>query len=87
MGASQSEETPGGAEAAGGDAREPSLYRRAKMSPEQWPIVYSDVYNIGFLGLERIHPFDSGKWGKVFSILKGEQLLYTQYRLESLEQR
>ena len=37
----------------------------------QWPIVYSDDYNIGFLGLERLHPFDSGKWGKVFHYLKG----------------
>ena len=37
----------------------------------QWPIVYSDDYNIGFLGLERLHPFDSGKWGKVFQYLKG----------------
>jgi len=37
----------------------------------QWPVVYSSDYNIGFLGLERLHPFDSGKWGKVFQYLKG----------------
>ena len=37
----------------------------------QWPIVYSPEYNIGFLGMEKLHPFDSGKWGKVYGFLKG----------------
>lgn len=41
----------------------------------QWPIVYSDDYNIGFLGLERLHPFDSGKWGKVFQHLKEAKMV------------
>ena len=45
------------------------LYVEVKAT--QWPIVYSHDYNIGFLGLERLHPFDSGKWGKVFQFLKG----------------
>ena len=39
--------------------------------PTQWPIVYGPEYNIGFLGLERLHPFDAGKWGKVYNFLKG----------------
>ncbi len=38
----------------------------------QWPIVYSTEYNIGFLGMEKMHPFDSGKWGKVFQFLRGK---------------
>ena len=38
----------------------------------QWPIVYAPEYNIGFLGLERLHPFDAGKWGKVYNFLKGK---------------
>lgn len=37
----------------------------------QWPIVYTPEYNIGFLGLEKLHPFDAGKWGKVYEFLKG----------------
>lgn len=45
----------------------------------QWPIMYSPVYNIGFLGLEKLHPFDAGKWGRIFNYLKGED-----YDLESL---
>ncbi|XP_001636500.2 histone deacetylase 11 [Nematostella vectensis] len=41
----------------------------------QWPIVYSSGYNIGFMGLERLHPFDSGKWGRVFNMLKEAKLI------------
>ena len=36
------------------------------------PIVYNSVYNIHFFGIEKIHPFDSGKWGRVFKNLKGK---------------
>ena len=46
----------------------------------QWPVVYSADYNIGFMGLERLHPFDSGKWGKVFEYLKGMRDLWRQNR-------
>uniref|UniRef100_A0A8D2D4A0 Histone deacetylase 11 n=1 Tax=Sciurus vulgaris TaxID=55149 RepID=A0A8D2D4A0_SCIVU len=35
-----------------------------------WPIVYSPRYNITFMGLEKLHPFDAGKWGKVVNYLK-----------------
>uniref|UniRef100_A0A1I8AGB6 Histone deacetylase 11 n=1 Tax=Steinernema glaseri TaxID=37863 RepID=A0A1I8AGB6_9BILA len=35
----------------------------------QWPIVYHPDYNISFFGLEKLHPFDSKKWGNVFRIL------------------
>ncbi|XP_072438324.1 histone deacetylase 11 isoform X1 [Chiloscyllium punctatum] len=41
----------------------------------QWPIVYSSDYNISFLGLEKLHPFDSGKWGKIVHFLKEEKLI------------
>lgn len=37
-----------------------------------WPIVYSPDYNITFVGLEKLHPFDAGKWGKVINFLKGK---------------
>ncbi|XP_054577592.1 histone deacetylase 11 isoform X2 [Eptesicus fuscus] len=36
----------------------------------RWPIVYSPRYNITFMGLEKLHPFDAGKWGKVIGFLK-----------------
>uniref|UniRef100_A0A4W3IB74 Histone deacetylase 11 n=1 Tax=Callorhinchus milii TaxID=7868 RepID=A0A4W3IB74_CALMI len=40
-----------------------------------WPIVYSPGYNISFLGLEKLHPFDSGKWGKIIKFLKEDKLV------------
>ncbi|WDQ18632.1 histone deacetylase family protein [Rhodopirellula sp. P2] len=33
-------------------------------------IVYSRHYNIGFYGLERLHPFDSRKYGRVWGLLR-----------------
>lgn len=45
-----------------------------------WPsprIVYSGRYNIGFFGLERLHPFDSRKYGRAWRLLRqrfGSQL-------------
>ena len=55
----------------GKDGKTPRLYEQT-LDPEQLPIVYSSAYNIGFLGMERIHPFDSGKWGKVYQHLVGK---------------
>ena len=63
----------------GSDGKTPRLYEEASGGQEQeeeegagkWPLVYSEHYNIGFLGLEKVHPFDSGKWGKIFRFLKG----------------
>ncbi|KAJ1069485.1 hypothetical protein K5549_019642, partial [Capra hircus] len=51
----------------------------------RWPIVYSPRYNITFLGLERLHPFDAGKWGKVISFLKEEKLLSDSTLVEARE--
>lgn len=45
---------------------------RLSISTNQWPIVYSSHYNITCMGLERCHPFDSTKWGKVFKICQGK---------------
>lgn len=33
-------------------------------------IIYSRHYNIGFYGLERLHPFDSRKYGRAWKLLK-----------------
>ncbi|KAG5188298.1 hypothetical protein JKP88DRAFT_267619 [Tribonema minus] len=32
---------------------------------DQLPVVYHDCYNIGFFGLERLHPFDSFKFRRI----------------------
>jgi hypothetical protein len=33
------------------------------------PIVYHPQYNIGFWGMENLHPFDAKKYGKVYDQL------------------
>ena len=40
----------------------------------RWPIVYHGNYNILLFGIEKVHPFDSTKWGKVNEILMSKQL-------------
>jgi histone deacetylase 11 len=35
-------------------------------------VVYSRHYNIGFLGVERLHPFDSRKYGRAWAVLRAE---------------
>jgi len=37
---------------------------------DKYPIIYTDEYNISFMGLEEHHPFDSKKYGHVFELLK-----------------
>lgn len=56
-----------------GSTQECHLY--VEVRANQWPIVYCDEYNIGFLGLERLHPFDSRKWGKVYQFLKDAKMI------------
>jgi histone deacetylase 11 len=44
---------------------------RAPAAPVVRPrIVYSRHYNIGFFGLERLHPFDSRKYGRAYRALR-----------------
>ncbi|XP_044157912.1 histone deacetylase 11 isoform X1 [Bufo gargarizans] len=52
---------------------ETKLYQDIPAS--RWPIVYSSDYNITFIGLEKLHPFDSGKWGKIINFLRDEKLI------------
>ncbi|XP_077132119.1 histone deacetylase 11-like isoform X2 [Ranitomeya variabilis] len=40
-----------------------------------WPIVYSTDYNITFMGLEKLHPFDFGRWGRIINFLRDEKLI------------
>ena len=40
----------------------------------RWPsprVVYSRHYNIGLAGVERLHPFDSRKYGRAWRLLRG----------------
>ena len=41
----------------------------------QLPICYAPAYNIGFWGLERLHPFDSKKFQHVLALLEAGGVL------------
>lgn len=43
--------------------------------PSKVPVIYSSSYNISFMGLEKLHPFDSSKWGRISQFLISEGIL------------
>nr|CAD7203368.1 unnamed protein product [Timema douglasi] len=45
------------------------------IGPDQVPIVYRSEYNVSFVGLEKLHPFDATKWRHVFQYLKDAGLV------------
>ncbi|OEL30390.1 Histone deacetylase 2 [Dichanthelium oligosanthes] len=49
------------------------------------PVVYSPAYDISFLGLEKLHPFDSAKWGRICRYLTREGHLEKKRVVEPLE--
>ncbi|KAJ1259653.1 hypothetical protein BS78_10G172400 [Paspalum vaginatum] len=49
------------------------------------PVVYSPAYDISFLGLEKMHPFDSAKWGRICRYLAREGYLDKKRVVEPLE--
>ena len=48
-----------------------------------YPIIYSDGYNITACGLEKCHPFDSTKYGRIFKYLKDKKVITNQTKLYS----
>uniref|UniRef100_A0A1D1XEK5 histone deacetylase n=1 Tax=Anthurium amnicola TaxID=1678845 RepID=A0A1D1XEK5_9ARAE len=49
------------------------------------PIIYSSSYDIAFLGIEKLHPFDSSKWGRICQFLITDKLLDKLRIVEPLE--
>ncbi|XBI39431.1 hypothetical protein VPH35_124203 [Triticum aestivum] len=49
------------------------------------PVVYSTAYDIAFLGIEKMHPFDSSKWGRICRFLTKEGHLEKNRVVEPLE--
>ncbi|AQL04110.1 Histone deacetylase 11 [Zea mays] len=49
------------------------------------PVVYSPAYDISFLGLEKLHPFESAKWGRICRYLTREGYLDKKQMVEPLE--
>ncbi|GFS60503.1 histone deacetylase 11 [Trichonephila inaurata madagascariensis] len=55
------------------------------IKPDQLPIIYSSNYNIRFMGLQKLHPFDSEKWEKVHNILLGAGIIKRNTAVEPRE--
>ncbi|KAM7493409.1 hypothetical protein LguiB_028018 [Lonicera macranthoides] len=49
------------------------------------PLIYSSSYDIAFLGLEKLHPFDSSKWGRICRFLITDNVLDKKCVVEPLE--
>ncbi|CAK9317372.1 unnamed protein product [Citrullus colocynthis] len=49
------------------------------------PVIYSSLYDISFLGIEKLHPFDSKKWGRVCQFLIAAGVLRKDQIIEPLE--
>nr|XP_043606932.1 histone deacetylase 2 [Erigeron canadensis] len=49
------------------------------------PIIYSTSYDISFLGIEKLHPFDSSKWGRICQFLIANGILDKARIVEPLE--
>ncbi|KDO80058.1 hypothetical protein CISIN_1g018685mg [Citrus sinensis] len=49
------------------------------------PLIYSPDYDISFLGIEKLHPFDSSKWGRICQFLSSEGFLDKNCIVEPLE--
>ncbi|XP_055953614.1 histone deacetylase 11-like isoform X2 [Argiope bruennichi] len=55
------------------------------INEDQLPIIYSPHYNIRFMGLQKLHPFDSEKWGKVYNLLLGSGVIKKDTSVEPRE--
>jgi len=44
-------------------------------STQQLPIVYNEIYNVSFCGIENLHMFDSKKFRKVIAALEEKKLI------------
>eukprot|EP00898_Chlorokybus_atmophyticus_P005493 jgi/Chlat1/5945/Chrsp4S06269 len=51
----------------------------------QTPLIYSPHYDITFLGLEKLHPFDSRKWGKIKRLLEKDAAIESSKFVEPNE--
>ncbi|KAJ8640961.1 hypothetical protein MRB53_017655 [Persea americana] len=53
--------------------------------PSKVPLIYSTSYDIAFLGIEKLHPFNSSKWRHICQFLMTEGILDKNQIVEPLE--
>uniref|UniRef100_T1IVB9 Histone deacetylase 11 n=1 Tax=Strigamia maritima TaxID=126957 RepID=T1IVB9_STRMM len=51
----------------------------------KWPLIYATQYDISFMGLEKLHPFDAGKWGRVYHFLLDSEMITDDCVVRPLE--
>lgn len=56
-----------------------------EVSPSKVPVIYSSSYDIAFFGIEKLHPFDSQKWGRICRFLIKDGVLERNRIIEPLE--
>eukprot|EP00262_Sarcandra_glabra_P002660 TRINITY_DN13066_c0_g1_i1.p1 TRINITY_DN13066_c0_g1~~TRINITY_DN13066_c0_g1_i1.p1 ORF type:complete len:361 (-),score=66.12 TRINITY_DN13066_c0_g1_i1:93-1175(-) len=49
------------------------------------PVIYSASYDISFFGMEKLHPFDSSKWGRICQFLIVDGILAKNRIVEPVE--
>ncbi|KAI3849619.1 hypothetical protein MKX03_008388 [Papaver bracteatum] len=49
------------------------------------PLIYSSSYDISFFGIQKLHPFDSSKWGRICKFLIKDGVLERSRIVEPLE--
>ncbi|KAL0905948.1 hypothetical protein M5K25_024401 [Dendrobium thyrsiflorum] len=87
MGTSSSHSSPPSMEAAEELRRNRILSSKLyfNVAPSKVAIIYSPSYDIAFLGIEKLHPFDSSKWGRICLFLTNEDVLDKNRIIEPLE--
>lgn len=53
--------------------------------PSKVPLIYSPSYDIAFFGIEKLHPFDSSKWGRICQFLTKEGIMDQKHLVEPVE--
>ncbi|KAK6752996.1 hypothetical protein RB195_012544 [Necator americanus] len=51
----------------------------------QCPLVFHEIYDVKMFGIEKCHPFDAGKWGRVYAMLKDWHLISDESTVRPLE--
>jgi histone deacetylase 11 len=58
-------------------------YEKIASKEDVLPIVYDSRYNVTACGIEKAHPFDSVKYGRVFEVLNNE--LFMNHNLREVK--
>ncbi|XP_020583632.1 histone deacetylase 2 isoform X2 [Phalaenopsis equestris] len=87
MGPSSSRSSPTSREAAEDLRRNRILSSKLyfNVAPSKVAVIYSPSYDIAFLGIEKLHPFDSSKWGRICQFLTNEHALDENSIVEPFE--